>query len=241
MEHMPSPWLTQVDSAEMGEAPVIEQLLSKQLTVKHCYNLLLSVSTPPPNKSKIAWEMNLDISIPDSNWKTMCLRYKQFLSRRIGSMYLKLIHRCYSLNATMAKWYKQLSPLCSFCNTTEETWVHLLWECERVTPIWNQSKAWCQHFINSEINMDQNACLILGFKEPVLNTIVTLIKRRVLLAKIQGVLPPSWRVTLIELLQFRGRDLNAFSKLPHLKMEKFNTLWHPIHQTEKSDLLATHA
>ena len=179
---MPSPWLTQVDSSEMGNVPDIEQFIIHRLMVKQGYNLLMAMA--PPNKSKVAWEMNLEIPISNDTWKSVCLRYKQFTSKRLASMYLKLVHRCYNLNARIAKWNRTYSPLCTFCGDKEETWVHLFWECERVSSIWTQCQVWCKHFIDSMTPLSKNACLILGFKEPIFNTIVTLVKRTILLARL---------------------------------------------------------
>ena len=54
----------------------------------------------------------------------------------------KLLHRRISTNRYLFKIGLISSELCSFCESSTETLLHLFWECPRVKIFWNEVKDW---------------------------------------------------------------------------------------------------
>ena len=59
----------------------------------------------------------------------------------------KLLHRRISTNRYLFKIGLNANELCSFCENSSETLLHLFWECPQVKILWNDVQKWLGNFL----------------------------------------------------------------------------------------------
>ena len=112
------------------------------------YGLLIEGVKIDNNKIKIQWELDTGKEMYDSIWDnlihdvfslTNCTKLRYFQYR--------LINRTLTTNIQRNRWDNNISPLCSFCKSKEESYVHLLYSCDKVLPIWKSLKKMVRLFL----------------------------------------------------------------------------------------------
>ena len=69
--------------------------------------------------------------IQDINWqKAWLLPSKYCITNKVKEVHFKILHKIYPVNVNIAK-YTDISSACSFCDDTDETMLHLFFECEK--------------------------------------------------------------------------------------------------------------
>ena len=184
MNEVSGAWLTQVDSGQFLPAPKIEKLLADgKFTVKACYEVFLSLRPVPKNTALEAWTVDFpDLRLSDL-WASICGNYKQLVSVKLRTFYLKFINRAFLMNNQLAK-FKRVSPCCSYGCPVPETFVHVFWDCPQVRPLWTHLIKWCKTNISKDTVYSKEACLLIGFKQPVLNNVVTIFKYHLYLMRL---------------------------------------------------------
>ena len=200
MNRMPNDWLTQSDSGNFGVAPPIESLFLARATVHKCYNTLLYLKQVPVPKAISRWEQELSCSGLTEAWPLLCKRHTQLVNVKLHSFYLRYLHRAYILNTVRSKWLNTVSPMCSFCNDKEETFLHLYWECTKIRPLWTQFIQWCTKYISKDAYYSRENCLLKGFNMPLLNVVMTICKYHIHLLRFFSVMTSLLRLLSNEFL-----------------------------------------
>ena len=84
------------------------------------------------------------------------------------------------------------SPVCTFCNNTEETLVHLFWECQKVQEFWSNLKDWLHtNFVHCNNITFTKDLIILGIKDNVItdrifDLIILMAKFHIFVSKVRG-------------------------------------------------------
>ena len=113
---------------------LIVKMLSFKKLPRYVYDII-SVNVMP-DKSHEYWRDKLNLPL-DFNWeKIHLLNFRCTIDSKLRSFYFKVFHRCIALNDFLFKIRRKDSPNCTFCNKREETIIHILCECDKVTPIW---------------------------------------------------------------------------------------------------------
>ena len=101
---------------------------SKKRT-KHIYNTLIADTIIPLGKRK--WEKHFEIS--DSQWKNIYSHPFQYTkSSKLQWLQFRINNHILTTNSFLFKIRKVYTKLCCLCKESEETIIHLLWECQKV-------------------------------------------------------------------------------------------------------------
>jgi len=102
-----------------------------------------------PEKSQSKWIYDLLTYSPDKiDWsKSYSLPFLCTRESKLRIFQFKLLHRRISTNRYLFKIGLSPSELCSFCNNSSETLLHLFWECPQVKTFWNDVKKWLGNFL----------------------------------------------------------------------------------------------
>ena len=96
------------------------------------------------------WEKILSCNL---DWgKIFLLPFKAVHNSKIRYFQFRFLHRILGINSFLYKIGYVTSPLCSFCNTTEETLSHLFYECPIVYNFWRDAS---QHVLCDAIDLDK--------------------------------------------------------------------------------------
>ena len=79
--------------------------------------------------------------------------------------HFKILHNILYLNKALTHMQLVVSPLCSFCNITDETVEHVFSECSVIQDIWNE----LQFFLRPEIELG-NLCKTSAYLGPPFGT-----------------------------------------------------------------------
>ena len=119
------------------------------------------------------------------------------------------------------------SNLCSFCHVTKETRIHLFWECPVIQPIWAKVILFCKTNVSTEAEYTKANCVLLGFKNPLLNVIMLCCKYRIHIARLFK-LTPSFEAVLSMLKNLYHLDLLSCKFIRECSKRKVMKMWHPL-------------
>ena len=89
------------------------------------------------------WERVVGLHYTDNEWACFSsIANKCTPSTDLRWMQYRIIHRLLPTKLFLFKIKYIDSPKCSFCNESDETIYHMLWECGRVEIIWRELKLW---------------------------------------------------------------------------------------------------
>ncbi len=93
---------------------------------KKCNNVFirnaLSLTPGCPSKAQSKWR----ICYPDSDLNNLwTFPHRFFIPSKVKELHFKIVHRYYPCNLFLSRFFENISSLCSFCNTGEESILHL--------------------------------------------------------------------------------------------------------------------
>ena len=114
------------------------------------YNLLNKTTDIP--SGKISW--NKKYKFEDEEWgKIFSDPFKITKDSTVQWFQSRINHKILATNTYLYKIKLIGDPKCTFCNKTDETIEHLLWECEHVKSFLNETISWLiQHGIYITLN-----------------------------------------------------------------------------------------
>ena len=227
MDKISSEWLTLIDSGELGDVSPLESLFLNRCTVRGCYNTILHLWNPLFPSAIAKWERDLDCTDLSTEWPEIYARYKTIVRVKLRAFYLRYINRAYLLKGHKAAWTGSADSSCSMCGKAVETTLHVYWECDLVKPLWEKLILLCQDKISKKVDYTRENCLLLGFKKPLLNYVMTICKYHIHLMRLYKV-NPSFEALLERIRSTRIADINAYYQLPYLNVGKMFKLWAPL-------------
>ena len=161
----------------------IYPIVTKQSTkTKQIYNFIREDSFVLPINVIQNWEKDLNCDIKD-NWLLICKRASNMYNTQLKAFQVQFLNRAFQLNVVIAK-YREISPNCSFCQSSEETYIHFFWDCEVSSRIWNRVILFCEEFICIAGDvMSKENCLLSNFSSGLLVMVTTMFKRFLFLCK----------------------------------------------------------
>ena len=103
---------------------------------KFVYNTMLEASLPESHFAY--WNDHFNLNSPV--WEEIITRnFKSTIDTRLRSFFIKLFYRAIALNDFLFKIKRKDSPLCSFCNNSPETFLHLFISCPRIQSLWQKT------------------------------------------------------------------------------------------------------
>lgn len=76
----------------------------------------------------------------------LCKKPLLIFDTKLKAFFIQFMHRGYLLNHHVAK-FNEISPLCSFCSTESETYLHLFWDCSVSQMIWATVIQFCKEYV----------------------------------------------------------------------------------------------
>lgn len=143
----------------------------------------------------------------------------------------KILHRFLGTNSLLYKCKLKETHLCSFCNETKETILHLFWECPVVKNFWIEIRELFKNRCNVILpnTADQ---IILGseISDISINFFIVLIKYYIYSCKCTGTnLSPLGAQTMLKQTYLIEKLSSTFSQSPAVG-QKINSKWANIEQ-----------
>ena len=219
-------WVTMIDSNQLGELSPIESVFMHNYSVHSCYSILLQSQLPLVYLARTKWEQIFDTILIDE-WNSICSKSTQIVEIKLRSFYLRFVNRAFHMNSVRAKYTPNFSPNCSLCDSADETFMHLFWDCPKSHSLWLALIDWCQEHISATVIYSKINCLLLGFDIPVLNIIMTICKYHIYLLKLFGG-SFEFSYLLHRIDSVRAKDWLAYRELPYLNISVILKRWAPI-------------
>ncbi len=84
--------------------------------------------------------------------KVWTLPHKYLLTNKIKEITFKLIHKCYPTKLFLRKYKSDIEVNCSFCNSSEEDFIHLFWQCTYTGTFWADFLMFIQSYFVSDFS-----------------------------------------------------------------------------------------
>ena len=115
------------------------------------------LAAPNPNRYVYAYFIKEQSCIPSAvnkwqnkiinttlDWPTIfTIPFKTLIAPKIRYFQYRFLHRILGVNSYIYKFKYVNSPLCTFCNTSDETIEHLFWDCDVIQTFWNTTNMLC--------------------------------------------------------------------------------------------------
>lgn len=138
--HMiPRHWKDKISQTQKLEFITDECLDFVKNNRKNCqffYRKFLSLQQDIQSKQQTKWSEQLQIREIDTWNYFYSLPFSYTKNNKIISFQYKILHRILATNSFLFKCRLKETELCSFCQETKETIVHLFWDCMIIKNLW---------------------------------------------------------------------------------------------------------
>ena len=132
-------------------------LILEKLTSKDLYQILISSRT---NKITSVTYFETKFNANNLDWtKIFILPHLTTYNTYLRSFQYKILHNILFLNKKLYLSGITKSPLCSYCNTNDETPIHLFCECNSTKSLWLQLNRHFHSDLNFPVLTPQNAII----------------------------------------------------------------------------------
>lgn len=168
---IPSKWKKLLRSDSLGLEQILynDTLLSKKITSNRIYWNLIENNFYDSRFEikKQKWQLDLSTQIDQDFWDSIMVRtYNMFSDVSTKYFVFRLLLRLITTKVLRNKFDAQVSPLCSFCKTTDETVVHLFWHCPQVRKLWRALEKWTNYILCLNWNIDRNEVFLIDNSSP---------------------------------------------------------------------------
>ena len=158
---IPLSWWRILRSKSGNQMVKARDIPNKYLTPHVAYQLLTQ-KEDVLHRKRIAWEDELGMIISTSLFnRRISDIWKVTNIAKYCSFQYRLLHRSLPTNQTLYKWGIKSSPLCTFCQSEEETYPHLFVMCHKVRPIWLE--------LEKYMNISSEESIIFGIDRVICN------------------------------------------------------------------------
>ena len=153
------------------------------------YKLFLNKFSETPEKQQTRWCEDLNEEIED--WETIYQKpFRAFRNHKYIVFQFKIAHRILSTNSSLHKFGLKETLLCSFCNETKESILHLFCECSIVKNVWLDIAQLLKNKCYIDMSFT-NKEIILGsvFEDTAKDMLMILIKYYIYSCRFTGTIP----------------------------------------------------
>ncbi len=86
-----------------------------------------------------------------------------FIPSKIKELHFKIVHRYYPCNLFLSRFFENISSLCSFCNTDEESILHLFYHCPFSMSFWSEVTVLISFCCKKNIEMTESIIFLSDF------------------------------------------------------------------------------
>ena len=128
-------------------------LAKKRHTSREVYSSLITASSfNPKRKSKLENKWERDVG--EMRLETMCDVRSSTRNTYLQSLHYRINHRIIATNTFLYRIGKSDNVLCTFCENTEDTLLHALWDCRIVQEFIKNTNLWIKTKFNILLNID---------------------------------------------------------------------------------------
>ena len=154
---------------------------------KTIYQILIKNKKVDNSRNKIKWEADLDYEIKDQIWEKMFIMTKTLTNcTKLQFLQYRINHRALVTNSLRHKWDSNVSELCTFCQKTEETIMHIFVKCEKVMVLWKLLGKWLKHFCFIDLHINGYDIMFNRYRDSfprLVNTIILIVKQYIYASK----------------------------------------------------------
>ena len=136
----------------------------------------LRKENPPPTGIKLIWDLELNKELETDYFWSIFADFQNIVKPvKLRDLQYRIMTRSLTTNVKRHKWCPEISPLCSFCLSANETLIHLLVLCPKVNNIWLCLERFINHMLNINVVLDAEIILLNDYRGPCKTLICTLI------------------------------------------------------------------
>ena len=175
---IPKEWIRTLKLKPMhNEVNIITKLEKITKVSKFAYRNFIEKANVENDKARNKWEQMLREEISDAKWqKSTVDMYKTTLCSKLRWIQFRIMNHILTTNMLRNKWDKNVSPLCYFCQTNDETVMHLFTQCKEIRKkVWDPLKRWLKYYCNTSTQFHTAQILLHMYDEKdnkMLNTIM---------------------------------------------------------------------
>lgn len=230
-KHFPFPQLPPKDVL----STILELDPNGRRRVAKIYQMLQDIDPLSWESTRLAWEKDLDITLPEAIWQKSLKRiHTTSLCIRHGLIQFKVVHRLHYSNEKLAKLYPNINPECPRCSHNPATVGHMFWACRSLNSFWTKVFEALSYIRGVTVDPDP-VIAIFGtapseehFTTLQMNAIafLTLMARRLILMQWKSVRPPSFKHWVKEVLSMIPLEKLRYSR--NGSKDRFIKTWTPF-------------
>ena len=208
----------------------IRTLTTDKKGSKRIYKILSSNDRVPWAQTKWKRDLNLPLNFKWDNTYNIC--YKITQDTKLHWLQYRLLHRILSTNQFLCKIGIKEDNLCTFCNNSPETLIHIFWECPIINNFWKNIETWlkgdCVHIRTLNLSKEDIILQIDNNQksDKVLNFIILLIKSYIYNMKYKENVPHINNLKKILVSYYNSEKFIAYS---NCTWYEFNKQWLPYY------------
>ena len=206
----------------------LDYIKSHKKSSQFFYKQFLKMFSEEPLKQQEKWSIEMNIEI--DNWEQvyqiphLCTKSSKYISFQY-----KILNRILSTNNYLMKCKLKETSLCTFCNETKETIIHLFWDCSQIRSLWLEFADFIYSTCNLRLNVSaRNIILGCETESALVNLLIILIKYYIYSSRLNGSIPNMNGIKNMIRNSYKTERLSAiFYKTPAV-VEKIDSKWHPL-------------
>ncbi|CAH2285320.1 Hypothetical predicted protein [Pelobates cultripes] len=163
-----------VESNKQGEPSTWEQIsITGKIPptykpLSSCYKLILPYQSLSGSTQASQWEMDLQTSITDNQWKTLTSSVRKLVkSASLMEQYQKTIYRWYMVPLRLHKLYPHSSSTCWRCKQEAGSVLRIWWRCPRLIRYWGDVQKLIADTTNVKLSLEPITFLLLDVPKEV--------------------------------------------------------------------------
>ena len=230
LQCIPQRWKEVMKQVEYDEVEFINEtqriICTNKKVSAPIYHKLVGREKNDYDHGKITWQTELKNDWDEAEWSEIRM-HGYYLSRstKLRSFQFKLLSKKLVTNVTRCKWDTEISPKCEFCKESDETLIHLLWECDITKLFWKKLQQWLKYTCKIDVNITVITMITNKFDgkhKEFIDTVILITKQYVYACKCLQEKPNV--VTVAERI-FRMYIAEKAIALQSNKMIKFEKKW----------------
>ena len=150
---IPKEWQQQISSKIVSKDEDIE--IAEQLvkSMKFVYWELMDKKIIVDNAREY-WQKELKSNIEESKWEKIRERvFSVSVLTKLREFQFRLISCRLVTNVKRAKWQKDVSEKCYYCDQESETVLHIMYDCKIIQSIWQKTWKWVSYMVDKKIQL----------------------------------------------------------------------------------------
>ena len=112
----------------------------------------------------VTWKSELKENWDRQMWEEIRVHaFRISLDPKLRWFQYRLLSKKLTTNLMRSKWNRETNPACSFCESSAETTLHIMWECKIIRKFWGEIVRWLEYI--SKIKIQLNAEIVITNKK----------------------------------------------------------------------------